>query len=182
MPIPENMPRDVRPQRLTVDRLLKLAKRTVYFPYDYQSTSGRHYKSDVRAALAHGLAVELEREQQEHQHAQEMATLQHEIAILTATLEAARGAKNAPRISDAGVSDPTLGEDTKNVVRVTDTKEQARQENLGQISQEAAIERLRRIAKSEVEDDEFAKEDMAGLEDDRILNNDSHLPDGGNTR
>jgi hypothetical protein len=161
---------------------LKLAKRTVYFPYDYQSTSGRHYKSDVRAALAHGLAVELEREQQERQHEMEMTTLQQEIATLTATLEAARGPMNAARISDAGISDPTLDEAAENVARVTDTELPVRQESSGPISEAAAIERLRRIAQSEVEDDEFAKEDMAGLEDDGILNNDSHLPDGGNTR
>jgi hypothetical protein len=112
MPIPENLPHDIRPQRLPLSDLMRLAKRVVYFPYDYQSTSGRHYKGDVRAALGHGLAVELEREQQERQHNQELAALRAEIAALSILVDGKQ--ELTPRVGDEGASHETTGS------RVTD--------------------------------------------------------------
>ncbi|MGI8547336.1 MAG: hypothetical protein ACR2M1_08370 [Gemmatimonadaceae bacterium] len=162
MPIPENLPRDVRPQRLSVEHLTKLAKRAVYFPYDYQTTSGRHYKGDVRAAIGHGLAVELEREQQERQHNEELAALREEIAALSACLEISHEASGtgAARVSDVDPSDVLpLNRSSLTTGRVVDSPEPETEKGKNADAEENA--------------EEDASEDAT---------EDATMPDGGITR
>lgn len=114
MSIPENLPRDVRPLRLPDARIIQLARRTVYFPYDRTSNSGRYYKTDVRAALSHALAIERERETQAQQHEVEVAALRAEIATLAAQLDA-RTAAETGRVTDAGAQPDTANESSAEV-------------------------------------------------------------------
>ena len=87
----KDLPPGIRPVRLTEQRVLQLARRSVYFPVGSHSPAARYYKGDVRAAISHGLALECEYAEAQERHQTEVDALHRRITELQAILHRGAG-------------------------------------------------------------------------------------------